>query len=177
MAIQSRKISSFPNLSNLTGDEVIMVAYKGKSYKVPLNVLTGNAIQAITQRLGTGDGADNPITMTVGVGNDTVQYTFSVFNGSKGSKGETGDQGPKGLKGDTSVALYNADVSDLIYDSLLAGDEVALSELILSAAQGVILNEKLEALKEVYLESQDDYDALLAKGEIYDNVKYFIFEN
>ena len=34
MAITSRKISSFPSLGTLTGEEYLMVAYKGKSYKI-----------------------------------------------------------------------------------------------------------------------------------------------
>ena len=36
MAIVSRKISSFPNLPKLSGEEFIMVAYNGKSYKIPI---------------------------------------------------------------------------------------------------------------------------------------------
>jgi hypothetical protein len=56
----------------------------------------------------------------------------------------------------------------------LSSDE--LSQLILSAAQGVILGNKLEELEEVYLNSQAEYDALLADGKIKDNVKYMIFE-
>jgi hypothetical protein len=116
--------------------------------------------------------------MVVGDGDDAVKYEFAVYNGSKGSTGDTGETGPKGIKGDTGVALYNTDITDLIYNSLDDGDftEDQLSELVLSAAQGVILNEKLTELEEVYLDSQADYDRMLADGEIKDNVKYFIYE-
>jgi hypothetical protein len=34
MAVNGRKISSFNKLNSLTGDEYLMVAYKGKSYKI-----------------------------------------------------------------------------------------------------------------------------------------------
>ena len=178
MAIVSRKISSFPQLSSLSGDEYLMVVYKGKSYKLPVHVLTGNAITSLTQKINTGDNKNNPISITVGSGDDAVKYEFPVYNGSKGTTGDTGATGPKGIKGDTGVALYNTDVSDLIYNSLEEGDltEDQLSEMILSAAQGVILNEKLTELEEVYLDSQADYDRMLADGEIKDNVKYFIYE-
>lgn len=178
MAIISRKISSFPQISNLTGDEFLMVAYNGKSYKLPLYALTGNAITEISQKINPGDGKNNPITMVIGNGDESVKYEFAVFNGAKGSTGDTGATGPKGVKGDTGVALYNEDVSDLIYNSLEEGDlsEEQLSEMILSAAQGVVLNNKLTELEEVYLDSQAEYDALLADGLIKDNVKYFIFE-
>jgi hypothetical protein len=178
MAIISRKISSFPQLSAVTGNEFLMVAYKGKTYKLPISVLSGNAITDIKQRFGKGDGANNPITITVGTGDEAVNYEFSVYNGSKGSTGDTGATGPKGVKGDTGVAIYNEDISDLIYNSLEEGEltEDQLSEMILSAAQGVILNNKLTDLEEVYLDNQAEYDALLADGEIKDNVKYFIYE-
>lgn len=178
MAIISRKITSFPQLSSLSGDEFLMVVYKGKSYKLPISSLMGNSITSLTQKINEGDGKNNPITMVVGDGDDAVKYEFAVYNGSKGSIGDTGETGPKGIKGDTGVALYNTDITDLIYNSLDDGDftEDQLSELVLSAAQGVILNEKLTELEEVYLDSQADYDRMLADGEIKDNVKYFIYE-
>lgn len=178
MAITSRKISSFPSLGTLTGEEYLMVAYKGKSYKIPVSLLTGNSISSLTQKLNEGDRKNNPITMVVGTGDEALQYEFAVYNGAKGSKGEKGDNGDKGIKGDTGVALYNTDISDLIFDSLDEGDltEDQLSQLILSAAQGVVLGNKLEELEEVYLDSQDEYDQLLANGLIKDNVKYMIYE-
>lgn len=175
MAIVSRKISAFPQLPTLSGDEFLMVAYKGKSYKVPVSMLTGNAIQSITQRRSDGDGAANPITLVVGTSDDAVTYTFNVYNGQRGSQGPDGNIGQKGPKGDTGVALYNRDVEDLIYDSLEAGDEDALSQLILSAKQGAILNEKIEALKEEFL-TQVEYDDKVARNEIDPNTKYFIWE-
>lgn len=178
MALVGRKISSFPVLNNFSGEEFIMVAYNGKSYKVPVSALTGNAIKNIQQKLNPGDNKNNPITFTVGTGEEEVNYEFSVYNGSKGSTGDKGEQGDKGVKGDTGIAIYNTDVNDLIYNSLEAGElsEDELSQLILSAAQGVILGNKLEELEEVYLNSQAEYDALLADGKIKDNVKYMIFE-
>ena len=71
----------------------------------------------------------------------------------KGDNGDKGEQGDKGVKGDTGIAIYNTDVNDLIYNSLEAGELSSdeLSQLILSAAQGVILGNKLEELEEVYV--------------------------
>ena len=118
------------------------------------------------------------ISTNTDTGEEEVNYEFSVYNGSKGSTGDKGEQGDKGVKGDTGIAIYNTDVNDLIYNSLEAGELSSdeLSQLILSAAQGVILGNKLEELEEVYLNSQAEYDALLADGKIKDNVKYMIFE-
>lgn len=178
MAIISRKISSFPSLGELTGEEYVMVAYNGKSYKIPVSLLTGNSINSISQKINEGDGKNNPIKMVVGSGEEALEYEFAVYNGSKGSKGDKGETGEQGPAGDTPVAIYNTDVSDLIYDSLEEGDltENELSNLILSAAQGVVLADKLEELEEVYLNNQNEYDQLLADGKIKDNVKYMIFE-
>ena len=176
MAIISRKISSFPQLPTLSGEEFLAVAYKGKTYKIPVKMLTGNAIQEISQKINSGDGASSPITLKVGSGEEAQIYTFYVFNGQRGSQGPDGNVGKKGPKGDTGIALHNIDPSDIIYDSLDEDVEKELSEYILSAKQGKILNDKLEALREVYLE-QEEYDELVERGEIEENVKYFIWEN
>lgn len=176
MAIVSRKISSFPNLPKLSGEEFIMVAYNGKSYKIPVKMLTGNAIQTISQRVNDGDGADNPITMVVGLGEDSVTYTFHLYNGQRGSEGPQGKTGEKGVKGDTGIAIYDYDdIDGLIYDSWTNGDSDALSTMILSAKLGIELNQKLDALKEEFL-TQVEYDDLVARDEIDPNTKYFIWE-
>lgn len=176
MAIVSKKISSFPNLPKITGEEFIMVAYNGKSYKLPINMLTGNSIQSIVQTTNSGDEADNPITITFGIGEDTQTATFHVYNGSRGSEGPQGKIGVKGPKGDTGVAIYDYDeIVDFIYDSLENSSE-DLSEKALSAKQGKILNDKLEALKEEFL-TQEEYDDLVARDEVDPNVKYFIWES
>ena len=68
--------------------------------------------------------------------------------GPMGPQGPQGPQGEKGVKGDTGLAIYNTDVSDLIHNSLEEGNytEDELSGMILSAAQGVVLGDKLEEL-------------------------------
>lgn len=176
MAIVSRKISSFPNLTRLTGEEYIMVAHNGKSYKIPLNMLTGNSIQNIVQRTNAGDGADNPINVTIGIGDDTQTYTFHVYNGTRGSEGPQGKIGQKGPKGDTGIAIYDYnEIADFIWDSLEQSEE-DLSEKALSAKQGKLLNDKLDALKEEFL-TQEEYDDLVNRDEADPNVKYFIWEN
>lgn len=176
MAINTRKISSFPNLPKLTGEEFLMIAYNGKSYKIPVKYLTGNAIQSIVQRKNKGDGQDNPITMTIGTGDDAQTITFHVYNGERGSIGPDGFVGPKGPKGDTAIAIYDYDdIEGLIYDSLQNNEDDNLSSKILSAKQGKILNDKLEALKEEFL-TQTEYDDLVFRDEVDPNVKYFIWE-
>lgn len=177
MAIVSRKISSFPNLTKLSGEEYIMVAYNGKSYKIPVKMLTGNAIQTINQRINAGDGEDNPITMVVGLGDDAVTYTFHLYNGQRGGEGPQGKTGGKGPQGDTGIAIYDYDDLDgLIYDSWQNGDEETLSQMILSAKLGIELNEKLDALKEEFL-TQQEYDDMVARDEVDPNTKYFIWED
>jgi len=178
MAVNGRKISSFNKLNSLTGDEYLMVAYKGKSYKIPTSLLLGNMITELSQVQNEGDGADNPITMAVSNGD---VKTFHVYNGRKGSKGDEGDQGKKGERGDSGIALYGQtaeDIRNLIVNSLDGANfsDEELTERMLSAAMGVVLSKQVNELKEVYFESQEEFDEALAAGKIYDDTKYYIFE-
>lgn len=178
MAINSRKISNFNTLNTLTGDEYLMVAYKGKSYKIPTELLIGNMIQDITQTKNNGDGADNPIVMTT---TDGKVQTFHVYNGKKGSDGDQGKPGPKGQRGDSGVALYNQtgeDFKNLIVNSLDGANftDEELTQRMLSAAMGLILANQVAELKEVYLDSQEEFDELERLGQIDEDTKYFIFE-
>ena len=168
MAINGRKISSFTKLNDLTGDEYLMVAYKGKSYKIPTSLLLGNIITDISQTITDENGGDNPVTIKISNGEEK---TFHVYNGKKGQpgdkgpKGETGDQGPQG------VVLPATDSE--AFKSLIVNDELA--EKILSAKMGKYLGDQVSQLKEVYFDSQEEYDLALANGQIDDDTKYFIF--
>ena len=178
MAVNGRKISSFNKLNSLTGDEYLMVAYKGKSYKIPTSLLLGNMITELSQVQNEGDGADNPITMAVSNGD---VKTFHVYNGRKGSKGDEGDQGKKGERGDSGIALYGQtadDIRNLIVNSLDGANfsDEELTERMLSAAMGMVLSKQVNELKEVYFDNQEEFDEALAAGRIYDDTKYYIFE-
>ena len=178
MAVNGRKISSFNKLNELSGDEFLMVAYQGKSYKVPVSLLLGNMITELSQVQNDGDGEDNPITMRI---SDGTTKTFHVYNGRKGSKGEDGNQGKRGERGDSGIALYGQtgeDIRNLIVNSLDGANftDEELTERMLSAAMGVVLSQQINELKEVYFESQEEFDEALAAGRIYDDTKYYIFE-
>jgi hypothetical protein len=178
MAVNGRKISSFNRLNDLTGDEYLMVAYQGKSYKIPTSLLLGNVITELSQIRNEGDGEDNPITMEISNG---VSKTFHVYNGRKGSKGDQGDQGLKGERGDSGIALYgqtSEDIRNLIVNTLDNSNfsDEELTQRMLSAAMGVILAKQVSELKEVYFETQEEFDEALAAGKIYDDTKYYIFE-
>jgi hypothetical protein len=178
MAINGRKISNFNTLNTLTGNEYLMVAYKGKSYKIPTELLIGNMIQDIRQEKNDGDGADNPIVMTT---SDGQVQTFHVYNGKKGSPGDIGQTGPKGQRGDSGIALYNQtgeDFRNLIVNSLDGANftDEELTQRMLSAAMGLILAEQVKELKEVYLDTQEEFDELERAGQIDEDTKYFIFE-
>lgn len=178
MAVNGRKISSFNLLNSLTGEEFLMVAYNGKSYKIPTQLLIGNIIDDIRQTKNEADGAANTITMTL---SDGTSQTFTIFNGKKGSQGQKGETGDKGERGDSGIALYNEtadDIKSLIVNSLDGENftDEELTQRMLSAAMGVILNHQVSELKEVYFDSQDEYDKAEAEGRIYDDTKYFIFE-
>ena len=179
MAISSKKISGFRELTELSGDEYLMVAYNNRSYKVKTSLFTSDIIDSIEQEIHTGDGAQSPITIKTKSG-DT--YTFYVTNGKKGSTGEDGKQGKKGETGNAGIALYNTDFEDKIVDSLdgtdKEGNELTDEELIssaLSAKQGTVLNNKLELLTEEYI-TQEEYDERVGTNKIYSNVKYFIID-
>ena len=49
MAISSRKISGLKELSNLSGDEFLMVAFNNRSYKVKTSLFTSDIIESIEQ--------------------------------------------------------------------------------------------------------------------------------
>jgi hypothetical protein len=110
----------------------------------------------------------------------TVQ-TFHVYNGKKGSDGNQGKPGPKGQRGDSGVALYNQtgeDFKNLIVNSLDGANftDEELTQRMLSAAMGLILANQVAELKEVYLDSQEEFDELERLGQIDEDTKYFIFE-
>lgn len=187
MAIQGRKISQFNAfpLEELTGDEMLMIAYNGKTYRLPVSTLTGNAIQSITQIVDSctdkngnpvdKDRQNNPVTIVFGSGNKREERTFNIYNGAKGSKGDPGDPGEIGPEGNSGVAIYNQAPEDFIFNGNLDEEtEEILSELALSAALGYKLNEDIEKLREVYM-TQEEYDALTDE-EIDENTKYFIYE-
>lgn len=178
MAVNGRKISSFNKLNNLSGDEFLMVAYGGKSYKIPVSLLLGKKIEELSQIRNEGDGADNPITMVLSDGSTS---TFHVYNGRKGSQGDEGKQGKKGEQGDSGIALYgqsNEDIHNLIVNTLDGAEfsDEELAERMLSAAMGKYLSEQISDLKEVFFNTQDEFDEALAAGEIRDDTKYYIFE-
>ena len=179
MAINSKKISGFRELTELNGDEYLMVAFNNRSYKVKTSLFTSDIIESIEQDVKTGDEALSPITITTKSGDI---YTFYVKNGKKGSTGEDGKQGKKGETGDAGIALYNTDFEDRIIDSLdgtdKEGNELTDEELVssaLSAKQGTVLNNKLELLTEEYI-TQEEYDERVGTNKIYSNVKYFIID-
>ena len=179
MAISGKKISVLNNLSELTGNEYLLVSYKGKSYKIPTSFLIGNVLTGITQTRNDGDSADNPVTITT---SDGTAKVFHIYNGKQGSKGPRGDKGEQGDPGATGIALYNMDYNNVLSKIVAHLEDTSnlteeqLTQLILSAAAGKELAEKIEKLKEVYLDSEEQYEELVARNEIDDNTKYFIFE-
>ena len=178
MAVNGRKISSFSQLNSLTGDEYLMVAFKGKTYKIPTQLLIGNIIESITQTKKTGDGEANTVTMNL---SDGSSKSFTILNGAQGSQGKKGQKGEKGERGDSGIALYNTtadDIRSLIVNSLDGENftDEELTQHMLSAAMGVILSKQVSELKEVYFDTQEEFDEALAAGRIYDDTKYYIFE-
>lgn len=179
MALSSRKISGFRELPTLTGDEYLMVAFNNHSYKVKTSLFTSDIIESINQKIVKGDGATSTITITTSAG---ATYSFDIINGQKGSEGNQGPQGKKGETGNAGLAIYNTELEDIIIDSVdgtnKEGKEISDEELtsyVLSARQGYLLNNKLEALNEVYI-SQEEYDEILAAEQIDPGMKYFIIE-
>lgn len=179
MAINSRKISGFRELTELDGDEFLMVASNNRSYKVRTSLFTSDTIKSIKQTVKTGDGEVNNIVVETNDGNTN---TFTVRNGFRGQTGYTGDTGIKGETGNAGIALYNTSLDDRIIDAVDGTDgngvtltDETLTTYALSARQGTGLNYLLTQLAEEYL-TQDEYDELVASNGIKSNVKYFILE-
>lgn len=178
MAIYGRKISSFNQLNSLTGDEFLMVAYNGKTYKIPVSLLLGNKIESIVQQLNDADGADNPIRVTL---SDGSTQTFHVYNGKTGKQGLPGEQGAQGVDGNSGIILYNNTIDDVrsrIVNSVNGENysDEELAQRMLSAAMGKYLNDQIKELKEVYFNSQEEYDEAEYYGLIREDTKYYIFE-
>jgi len=178
MAVNGRKISSFSQLNSLSGEEFLMVSYKGKSYKIPASLLIGNIISNISQTKNDKDGEASVVTMEI---SDGTSHQFNIFNGKTGAKGEKGDTGDKGERGDSGIVLWNEtseDIKSLIVNSLDGANftDEELTHRMLSAAMGVILGNQVSELKEVYFETQEEFDQAESEGRIYDDTKYFIFE-
>lgn len=88
----------------------------------------GVGIETVEQTTtSTEDGGANIVTVTL---TDGSSSTFQVLNGSRGAQGEQGPQGEKGDPGDAAGVE--------IVDNLTTND----STKVLSAAQGVVLNNK-----------------------------------
>ena len=176
MAINTRKISGLSELTELSGEEYLMVAKDGRSYKMKTNVLTSDIITSIDQAVVSGDEKENPIVIKTSAGD---VYRFSIRNGAKGSKGERGDDGAPGQSGNTELPIYpvNTDPRELIIDTLNDTEHTdsELSTYMLSAKQGAILNTKLDKLREVYC-TQEEYDKLVDDDKISTDTKYFIVE-
>jgi len=179
MAINSKKISGFRELSKLDGDEYLMVAFNNRSYKVRTSLFTSDTIKSIKQTVKTGDGEASNIVIETNDGNTN---TFTVRNGFRGQTGYTGNVGGKGETGNAGIALYNTSLDDRIIDAVdgTDGNGVILSDdtlttYALSARQGAGLNNMLVQLAEEYL-TQDEYDELVASNGVKSNVKYFILE-
>lgn len=178
MAINGRKISSFNTLNELTGNEWLMVAYKNKTYKLPVSLLLGNKIESITQVRKSGDGEDNPITISL---SDGSTYQFHVYNGLQGSQGPQGIEGKKGETGDSGIMLASQN-SEQVLDYIVDLNELDnysdedLTHRMTSAALGKWLASQVVDLKEKYYNTQDEFDRDLAAGKIQDDTKYFIFE-
>lgn len=181
MAISSRKISGFQERTALTGDEYLMVAFNNRSYKIKASLFTSDIIKSIDQKVVTGDGKDNPITITT---SDGREYKFSVKNGSKGTQGIEGQRGADGEEGNAGLPLFNnVELEDIIIDKVDGTDNEGnsltdheLTQYALSANQGYLLNNKLKDLEEYYI-TQREYDDLVAsKTGISQHAKYFIIE-
>ena len=176
MAINTRKISGLSELTELTGEEYLMVANNDRSYKVKTSLLTSDIIESIYQDLHEGDGEESPIIITTSAGD---VYNFSVKNGLTGSQGKRGEQGLPGDSGNVELPIYpdNIDPHDLIIDTLEDTEHTdgELSTYMLSAKQGAILNTKLEKLKEIYC-TQEQYDQWVEDDKINPSAKYFIME-
>ena len=54
MAISSRKISGLKELSNLSGEEYLMVAFNNRSYKVKTSLFTSDIIPVISKEIVLG---------------------------------------------------------------------------------------------------------------------------
>jgi hypothetical protein len=77
--------------------------------------------------------------------------------------------------------VYNQtgeDFRNLIVNSLDGANftDEELTQRMLSAAMGLILANQVAELKEVYLDSQEEFDELERLGQIDEDTKYFIFE-
>lgn len=174
MALNTKKISQFPLREELNGEEYLMIASNGQTFRVKASVILGTLIKSIEQTLVEGDEAESTITIkTRGEGENERVMNFTVKNGSRGSVGPTGNKGPKGDRGDSGIIINNVMELEDILTSDLNSTSTTLG---LSAAAGKILATKISDKEEKYLHSQEAFDLLQQENNIMDNVKYYIYD-
>jgi uncharacterized protein YjdB len=191
---QIKRVSDLETLSKVVSDAQVLLAINKKNWRTSLSNIDQQKIVKIEQDLSTEDGKISSINLTM---KDGSIVRLAVANGSTGDKGKTGKTGERGDKGDS--AIINTDRSKnfvMIVNDCDTDD----SKKVLSAAQGVIMNESIDKLSETFMSDEkyqllfrspifidaefvsmtDDEDVLLFNADPADHtlyVKYWTYES
>lgn len=189
-----KRVSDLESLSKVISDAHVLLAVDKKNWKANLGDLDQKKILRIDQTISKEDGKINSINITMKTG-EIIR--LQVKNGSQGDKGKTGSIGERGDKGDS--AIINSDRS-ANYLMIVNDCETDDNSRVLSASQGVLMNESIDKLSETFMtdnkytllfrepifmdaefiSTQDEEDVLLFNADPADHklyVKYWTYES
>lgn len=139
------KITDLGLLDNSIDDAKVLLAYQRKNYAIPVKQINQKKIIYADQTLSLKDGDISTINLIYK--NGAIQKLL-VRNGSTGDKGAQGEKGPRGIKGTSPIV--NTDISKN-YLMIVNDTETDDKSKVLSALQGIMINEGIENLSETFL--------------------------
>lgn len=144
-------VSKLPTLEKYISEAKVLLAHLRKNYTLPLSDINQKKIVSAFQYDYTESGKEVPISLAF---KDGSVFRILVKNGSIGETGRVGKDGPDGDKGD-SPELNSNYVSEKgsIVDWLIVSNDGNTddSHKVISALQGVEMNEALEKITETFL--------------------------
>ena len=152
----------------------VLLSHLRKNYKTSLTSLNQNAIMTMAQEEYTESGAEVPIVLSF---KDGSKFRMMIKNGRIGETGRQGKDGPDGDKGDKPTINDEYANSKGVIDWLTIANDCTTEDgnKVLSAFQGVRMNDAIEKLTETFL-SEYQY-ALLFTDHVTIDAEFETFED
>lgn len=171
-----QRVSELPVLDKILPEAQVLLAHLRKNYTTSLSSINQKKIISAFQSNYTSFGKEVPISLQF---KDDSLFRIMIKNGSRGEIGRTGKTGPDGDKGDypklnnNYVSLEKGEVIDwlTIANDCLTDD----SNKVISAFQGIKINEALEKITETFL-TEYQY-ALLFTDHVTIDAEFETYEN
>lgn len=141
-----KKLSDLGSIKSISNDMFVLLAHNRNNYKIPLTSIQQKKIVTSVQDITTESNVEVPIKLNFKDGSVIRLY---LKNGNYGEIGRQGKIGPDGDKGDDPILRDNEDISGWL---MIANDKITTdNSKVLSALQGVEMNEFIESISETFL--------------------------